>query len=217
MTAVVRELFRGALAAERRPIYRLPGFARDAAGVVRRLPDVGAIWFAHRVDREVREEVMVAVASANRCRWCSFLHGEWARQLGVPDAAVSALATRGLDALEDPIAAAVRPALAGEEMQLPSRQEAMAAASGAPAQRDLRTVAEVMNLANRTANTFDALLARLQGHPHPDGRAADEVVLAALFGPSILAALAVSAVAWRRSPIELARQFTHVSRELDAA
>lgn len=53
--------------------------------------------------------------------------------------------------------------------------------------REVEVVARVMTVANRCANTLDALVARRSGAPAQDSRLLDEVVIAGLAGLMILA------------------------------
>lgn len=74
-----------------RPTTTLPALLRDAATLARRTPDAHAIWVAGRVDPKLREQVMLAVAHANACRWCTLAHRQWALAEGVSDAELAAL------------------------------------------------------------------------------------------------------------------------------
>ena len=69
----------------------LPALAAQAAALARRLPDVAAVWGRGRLDPKLREEVMLAVAHANACRWCTLAHREWALAEGMTDAELAAL------------------------------------------------------------------------------------------------------------------------------
>ncbi|HET8977782.1 MAG TPA: carboxymuconolactone decarboxylase family protein [Solirubrobacteraceae bacterium] len=167
--------------------------------IARRLPDVFAIWGRRRVDPRLREEVMLAVAQANACRWCTLAHRQWALAEGVTDAQLAALENQDPGQFDRRTWAAVAWADARARADLgpvPAEFEEELARHYSPAERDdLDLVAAMMTIANRSANTFDALLARLRGRPVPGSRLLDELLIGsgvALSIPPVAAYLALT-------------------------
>ena len=74
---------------------------------------------------------------------------------------------------------------------------ASAAPGGAPS---------VMTVANRVANTLNALSDRRRGRPNPASRLADELVINVLFLPGACLGTLVAAVRQRKSPFAIWRQ-----------
>ena len=48
-------------------------------------PTIYEIWGKHELDPGFREELMLAVAKLNDCRYCSWGHHEWAHAAGVSE------------------------------------------------------------------------------------------------------------------------------------
>jgi AhpD family alkylhydroperoxidase len=130
------------------------------------------------ISARLRERIMLAVATENRCDYCQLAHSVLGRAAGLApveihrlltgEAGTAATADGAEDAPADPAEAAalafVRD-LARRDFQ--SRSETLWSALAehyTPAQRDaILSTARVMNLANRFGNTFDAARARLAG------------------------------------------------------
>ena len=149
--------------------------------IVRRLPDVVAIWGTQRLHPRLREEVMLAVAHANACRLCVLVHRRWALAEGVPDAELAALENQDPGQFDRRTWAAVAWSDARARADLgpvPVEFEDELAHHYSAAERDdLDPVTTVMTVANRSANTGDALLARLRGRPVPGSRLLDELLI----------------------------------------
>jgi AhpD family alkylhydroperoxidase len=150
--------------------------------VARRLPNVAAIWGSQRLDPKLREEVMLAVARANACRLCTMAHRRWAAADGVSDAELAALENQDATQFDRRTWAAIAWADARTRASLgpvPAEFEDELARNYSAAEReDLDLVTTLMTVANRSANTFDALLARLRGRPVPGSRLLDELLIA---------------------------------------
>lgn len=163
------------------PAPRLVPVLTEAAGIGRRLPDVVAIWGARRLDPRLREEVMLAVARANACRLCSLAHRQWALAEGVSDAEIAALEQERPERFDRRTWAAIAWAQARVRAApdpVPGEFEAELARHYDAAEReDLALVVRVMTLANRSANTVEALRARLGGDAVAGSRLVDELAV----------------------------------------
>lgn len=187
----------------------LPALAAQAGALARRLPDVAAVWGAGRLDPKLREEVMLAVARANACRWCTLAHRQWALAEGVTDAELAALEDQRPEAFDRPTWAAIAWAQARAHADLGpvdvELERELARHYDAAQRADLDLVVRGMTLANVSANTFDALLARLRGRPVRGSRLLDEVVIGTGVALSIPPVAGYLALVQRRPPRRLLR------------
>jgi AhpD family alkylhydroperoxidase len=184
---------------ERRRVYRLRSLAADLGRLVPRGGDVLAIWGRGRVDPVLREQVMVAVARANHCPYCTFAHEHWAAAVGARPADVDAAGRSavGLDPEAQLAIAYARARTAADFGPVPDELErAVKAGLGPRTMADIDTITRTMTVANRAANTVDALRARLGGRPVAASRLCDEVVVSAGFAAA--APPVVAMLAWRR-------------------
>lgn len=181
-----------------------PTLLVQALQLGRRLPDLAAVWGARRLDPKLREEVMLAVAQANACRWCSLAHRQWALAEGVTDAELAALEDLDAEQFDRRTWAAITWADARARADLgpvPVEFEDELARYYSSAERDdLELVTSVMTIANRSANTFDALLARVRGRPVPGSRLLDELLVGWGVALSIPPVAGYLALARRRRP-----------------
>jgi hypothetical protein len=83
---------------------------------------------------------------------------------------------------------------------------AIVAELGIQTARDVENVARVMTVANRIANTLNALPDRLRGHPVPESRLFDELLINMLFLPGAWLGTLIAAVRQRKSPFAVWRQ-----------
>ena len=198
----------------RRPIprtYRVTGLARDLGAVLPRVPALLAIWIGGRLAPALREQVVVAVAQANACRMCEHAHTRMALEAGVTDAELAALENMDESALDrrtwlalayarERVAVGFAPVVDDEH------REDILEVLGAQTASDVEDVARVMTVANRVANTLNALSDRLRGQPIPGSRLADEVVINVLFLPGAWLGTLVAAIRQRKSPFAVWRQ-----------
>ncbi|MBI2570163.1 MAG: carboxymuconolactone decarboxylase family protein [Candidatus Schekmanbacteria bacterium] len=188
---------------DRRRIYSVRQMLADAWKLCELRPDPVTIYFRPALDPVTRELVAVAVSEVNECRYCTFVHGEWARWLGVPGEEIDALAAgaRG-DGHGSALAVAIAYARAlADTGTLPAELAAMTRSHFTEEQRrQLEVVVRAMSIAGRAGNTADAFLSRLQGEPRGDSRCADELPIAiavGLFGGAVYG-VALIAAALRR-------------------
>ena len=195
----------------RKKTYRLGELVRQLAVLVPRTPAIVAVWVRKRLDPLFREEIMVAVARTNACRFCNFIHGQWALTAGLTPEELERVGRAGGPS-PDPersLALDYAQALAAadfgavpEELERQVRER-----FGEERQRDIETVARVMTLANLSANTLDALLSRARGVPSGHSRLIDELVIGAGFLVVYPVMILLLAVMQRRSPWSVWRDF----------
>lgn len=198
--------------------YTLAELVRDLGTVAARLPSLASIWIGGRLPRALREQVIVAVAQANACRMCEHAHTRMALEAGVSDAELAALERMDESAFDRRTWLAVahaRERVKAEFADVLSSEEhdALEQALGAQTVKDVEDVARVMTVANRVANTLNALSDRRRGRPVPGSRLLDELVVNVLFLPGAWLGTLIAAVRQRKSPFAIWRQ----ARGIDSA
>jgi AhpD family alkylhydroperoxidase len=191
--------------------YRVADLFRDLLTVLGRVPALWTIWIGGRLPRAMREKVIVAVAQANACRMCEHAHTRMALQAGVTDAELAALEQMDERTLDRRtwLALAYARERAKADFAPVSDTEArrtLAEELGPQTLRDVEDVARVMTVANRVANTLNALSDRRRGRPVPGSRLADEIVINVLFLPGAWLGTLIAAVRQRKSPFAVWRQ-----------
>jgi AhpD family alkylhydroperoxidase len=161
----------------------------EAAALVRGYRDLIAVWGRGRLDPRLREEVMVAVAEANACRWCTHAHRRWALAEGVTDEELAAIEGQDAERFDRRTWAAIAWAQARTRTDLgPVATELeieLARHYDERERADLELVTHAMGLANRSANTFDALVRRMRGRPAAGSRLGDEFALGSIVALAI--------------------------------
>ncbi|MDY6809915.1 MAG: carboxymuconolactone decarboxylase family protein [Actinomycetota bacterium] len=155
--------------------------------VKKRKREARSIWGRdHRIDPQLREQIMVGVATVNACGFCTYIHQETAESVGVDLEFLAAVA--GVDRsanIDDDSVVAILWAQSRAENSLGPANEALEkeflSRFTPQQQRDLDTVLRVMHLANVTGNTLEAFVWRLRGNPVPGSRLVDELVLSVLY------------------------------------
>lgn len=199
----------------RKKTYTLARLAADVAALVRRAGDVAEVNAG--MDPAFREQVMLAVARTNACRYCVFAHTDAGRHAGLTDADLARL--EGMDAADFDrrtwTALAYARALAQADFG-PVDGDLVAAVvemHGEDGRRRIETAARLMTVANLTGNTVDAFLSRLRGDPAPGMHVLDELAITAVW----LAGAAVTTFnilrARPQSPLALLGEF----RAMDTA
>ena len=200
--------------------YTVAQYTRDALWLARRSGQIGRIWFGGRVDPELREKAMLAVARANGCRFCTYAHSQWALAVGVSDAELAALEGMNEDDFDrgtwlviaysrDRAVAEFRPTEGyGYAPALVERH-------GQQLLDDIECVARLMTFANRTMNTFDALICRWRGTPLEQSRLPDEIVLSAMGVPGLGAVTTMLAVRRGTGPRAMWRNLQRITRSLE--
>jgi AhpD family alkylhydroperoxidase len=179
--------------------------------VLGRVPALWSIWVGGRLPRSMREKVIVAVAQANACRMCEHAHTRMALEAGVTDAELAALEAMDQESLDRrtwlALAYARERAQADFAAVLGSKtRQALDRELGPQTVRDVDDVARVMTVANRVANTLNALSDRVRGRPVPGSRLADELVINVFLLPGAWLGTLVAAIRQRKSPWAVWRQ-----------
>lgn len=170
----------------------------------------GMVWGLRRMDPAFREELMLTVARANGCRYCSYIHQEWAMRTGVSDLEIAQLEGTDpahFDRAKWSALVYARSLAENNFADVPGEiSEDVANYSPAGELRDIQTVALVMTIVNRSVNTMDALLSRLRGVPASESLPAELLITAGLvvIGPVVVPALSLIL---RKSPRRLLREF----------
>jgi AhpD family alkylhydroperoxidase len=158
---------------------------RRLAALVPELGTMYRVWAKKEVDPGFREELMLAVSRLNGCRYCSWGHHEWAQISGVSNeelAQLEQLDPSGFDRRKW-VAISYARALVKEDFRRvqPELRRAVQHKFSPREIRQIELIANVMDVGNRTSNTFDAMLSRFKGAPAADSRIVDEVILSGVF------------------------------------
>ena len=192
----------------RKPVprtYKVHELFRDLGWVFGHVPSLVAIWIGKRLPEDLREQVIVSVAQVNACAMCKHAHTRMALRAGVTDAelvALEAIDERPFDRrrwlaiahARERVRAGFAPSVNHEE------HAELVKALGEQTVRDVEHVARVMTVANRVANTLNALSDRRRGRPNPGSRLGDELVINLLFLPGAWLGTLVAAFRQRKSP-----------------
>jgi AhpD family alkylhydroperoxidase len=169
----------------RKPTLGTDELASRLASLLAELPRIYAIWNNAALDPAFREELMVAVARQNDAPYCTWAHSTWAESVGASKAELAKVAQLNRDSIDRRKWAAltyVRALAAKDFKPVPRKIRQEMQAHYTPREiEDITLVARVMELMNRSANTYEAMLSRLQGEPREDTRIIDEMVLTGVF------------------------------------
>jgi AhpD family alkylhydroperoxidase len=191
--------------------YTVPELFGDLKAVLLRVPSLWSVWVGGRLPRALREQLVVAVAQVNACAMCEHAHTRMALEAGVSDAELAALESLDEDAFDRrtwlAIAHARERVICGFAPGVTdSSREALVEEVGAQTLQDVEDVARVMTVANRIANTLNALPDRRRGNPVPGSRLCDELVINFMFLPGAWLGTLIAAVRQRKSPLAVWRQ-----------
>jgi AhpD family alkylhydroperoxidase len=132
---------------------------------------------------------MLAVSQANACRLCTLAHRRWALAEGVTDTELAALESQDPEQFDRRTWAALAWADARARADLGpvavEFEDELARHYSASEREDLELVATVMMIANRSANTLQALLRRLRGQPVVGSSLLDELLIGSAVALSI--------------------------------
>ena len=160
-------------------------------------PVIWEIWGRHELDPGFREEIMLTVAKLNDCRYCSWGHHQWAHIAGIPEeelAQIEDMELENFDRRKWVALSYARAFVSGKFGSVPGElRKEMRANYSTHEIKEIELVVRIMDLSNRGANTWDAMLSRLKGNPAPDSHILDEAVLSSAFltiAPVVVAYLA---------------------------
>ncbi len=152
---------------------------------------------------------MLTVAQTNGCRYCSYVHQEWAIRTGVSDEEIAQLegvAPATFDRTKWSALAYARALAEADFGQVPEEiSQEVAKYYTRGDRRNIETVARAMSIANRSANTVDAFRSRLRGAPVSESLPAEIAITSALIAvsPTLIPALSIML---RKSPQRLLRE-----------
>jgi AhpD family alkylhydroperoxidase len=177
--------------------------------LIRHAQDIKAIWIHERLDPVFREQLMLAVASANSCRQCSYAHREWALAEGLSQAELASLEALDEESFDPRTWAAIAWAQATARSDFEEVPESIDTNFrehfGPQEQSDIDLIVRVMYWCNEISNAVDAAWSRFKGRRVPGSGVPKEleaVVLYALFVPGLFIFIGVKR---RRRPIEVIR------------
>lgn len=155
----------------------------------------------HRSDdltRRLLEQIRYGVALTNQCRHCQLAHETYALHAGASPAELAAVVGGDPSVFEPAAWAAIlyAQALAANDFADQPALRTEAQLYWSPRQCKLIEAAALkMTVANRCANTWDALLRRTRGEPDHDSRLVDEITVSAAFlAGAMLSALKLSVI-----------------------
>ncbi len=191
--------------------YKVQELARDLVSISARVPALVAIWLGGRLDPALREQIVVAVAKVNACRMCEHAHTRMALEAGVSNAELAALEDMDEAAFDRRAWLAIAHARQRTKADfvrpaVDEAEDALVEELGVQTYRDVEDVARVMTVANRIANTLNALSDRVRGKPVPGSRLLDELLINILFLPGAWLGTLVAAARQRKSPCAVWRQ-----------
>jgi AhpD family alkylhydroperoxidase len=199
--------------------YTIGRFLSDVRWLVSHVGELVGAYLGDEIDPQIREEVLTAVSFENACRWCSFMHSEWAMELGVDSEElehIERLNPSGVPFERWAAALFARHRAAQGFGPMPADFEAEASELFGERHRDLiEALARMISVANGVSNTFDAFLARLDGKPLPGSRLRDELFFSALFAAAAPWAAIALAVMRGEGPLELREKFADFSRRFE--
>lgn len=196
-------------------------FAKSMLAVAADAPMAYRVWVKKEIDPGFREELMLAVAKLNDCKYCSWAHHEWASIDGVPAeelAMIEQMNPEDFDRKKWLAISFVRELTEARFEKVSGElMKKMRAHYSDREIREMILIARVMDAGNLGANTFEALRSRLRGEPASGSRIHDELVLGGVFAfvaPVVVLYLARSS---GRSFREMARSLTRYTENAASA
>ena len=191
----------------RKRTYSLGELGRHVAVLASRRRDLAAIY-GGRVDPALREEINLAVAQVNGCKYCAYVHTQWAQLEGVSDEDLARLENLDPEDFDRDkwLALTYAQSLADANFAPQSElAEELTSRSGSQVRDDVELVARSMTVANLLGNTLDAFVARVRGNPNPDGRCLDEAVIASAMVATAPVAIIALPLRLKMSPVRFVR------------
>lgn len=192
----------------------------SAASLVPEAGMVYKVWVKHEIDAGFREELMLAVSKLNDCRYCSWGHHEWAHIAGIPEeelAHIEQMDPTNFDRKKWLAISFVRELVTVKFGKVSKDlMKEMKANYSAREIQEIILIAKVMDISNRGANTWDAMLSRLQGKPAAESKILDEAVLSAVFLTAAPLVVLFLARASKRPFAEVARSLIDYTKHIEA-
>ena len=195
------------------------GFFSEMLSFAAQLPTIYKIWQKHEIEAGFREELMLAVSTMNDCKYCTWGHHEWAHAAGISDEELDHIEhgdPEGIERAKWVAISYVVTFVSSEYKDIPDELvQEMQANYTANEIKEIELVARIMDIANRGANTWDAMLSRLHGKPAHDSHVLDEFVLSGVFWILAPVSLLVLAQQSDRSFLELMRGLLDYVKQAD--
>ena len=125
------------------------------------VPRIYKIWRKHEIEAGFREELMLAVATLNDCKYCAWGHHEWAHAAGVSEEELDHIEhgdPEGIDRAKWVAISYVVAFVSSEYEHVPrDLKREMRANYSEDEIKEIELVARIMDAANRAANTWDAM------------------------------------------------------------
>lgn len=176
---------KGAFGGYRKRTMTAREFAGSIYSLVPEAKTIYQVWGKQELDPGFREELMLAVAKLNDCRYCSWGHHEWAHIAGIPEeelAHIENMDPEGFDRAKWVAISYVRALVTANYGRVdPELYEELKGFYTAREIKEIKLVARVMDISNRGANTWDSMLSRIKGNPANDSHLLDEIVLSGVF------------------------------------
>jgi AhpD family alkylhydroperoxidase len=217
-------------AAEEKPASRTGGFrertitptelAGAMASIATEALTFRKVWIKRQLDPGFRETLMLAVARFNDAKYCSWAHHEWALIEGVRGeelAHVERMEPAHLDRKRWIAICFVRELVAAKFGRVSKkRMKEMRDLYTREEIEEITLVAKVMDVLNRSSNTFEAFVSRLNGMPSRKGGVIDEAILSAVFCCALPPLFTFFSRSSKLSIDELTRRMIDYSREMEA-
>lgn len=194
-------------------------FVSSTASLLPETPTLYRVWVKHEIDPGFREELMLAVSKLNDCRYCSWVHHEWANIAHVPEeelAFIEQLDPSHFDRKKWVAIAFVRELVEARFGRVSKElMREMKANYSATEIREIKLIAKVMDISNRGVNTWDSMLSRLRGKPAADSHLLDEAVLSMALLAAAPVVIVLLARASKRPILETARAMIDYTRHME--
>lgn len=202
----------GGFAAFRQKTASLKQLVGHAAHLLGSPENLYGILVKKRLDPAFREEIMVAVATLNVCKYCNYAHHDFALQAGVSKADLAQLEGLEVENFDEKkfLALTYARELANKDFAelTPELLEQMRSEYSRKERADIQTATRIIMLFSLICNTSDAFVERLKGEPVAGSRALDELLVASLFFGGILPTVGIYMAALRgESPLSTLQDF----------
>jgi AhpD family alkylhydroperoxidase len=203
-----------------KPTITPAGFLQDVAAIAAERSTFSKVWVKRELDPAFRETLMVAIARMNDAKYCSWAHHEWALIEGVSEqrlAYVEQGNTSRFDARTKVALAFVQELVAKRFGKVSAAtNRAMDAHFSSEEIEEIALVARVMDVLNRSSNTFDALISRLGGKPAAGADPLDEVVMSTAFLAAVPPLLTYFSRASETPVVDVVGRLVDYTRKMEA-